>query len=464
MNTAPEILIWVPLTPGSSWRGEGIAQTIEHIVLHSNADTYFHIVCLGEHADDIREGIKGHVCHIKITAIRGKLFQRSRREMSFTSRSFISTAGPRFFGRLWQVFLIPNKTSYVLFVTLTMLWFRFFKSKPSLVWTPVLGSPYSHMNFGRKKIVNFWDPFVFEYEGFRDIRHPLFEFLFERMAGADHIITQSEHNRRYLEKVLSVPAGKISVIPVGCPSYSKFLRENVSDLRENQPLMISSLWQEKAKTAIVTSIDVLRNRVIHDLLNQSTFYRLLERLGPSSRVIIISTQERPYKGFDALLELCDALVKSTTHDYHFIFTGNVDFTRKSSRLKYNWIVDRTYSITRTDRTNHSLLYQLSDLAIHPSFAEGGLGSYPQFEASSVGTPCLINRGRHSKELIEQTPEISECCFDILNTEDAKNKVEALLSDVDAIANNVAAHQLYEFSLEDQSTKYGEVFSGDWVDI
>ena len=463
MNMAREILIWIPLTPGSSWRGEGIAQTIEHIILHSSAEKYFHIVCLGEHADHIREGIEGHVCQIKITAISGSLFQRSPREVSFTSRSFISLTVPRFFGRLWAIFSVPKKAVYILFVTLTMLWFRFIRNKPNLVWTPSLGVPYANMRFGRKKIVNFWDPFVFEYEGFRQIRAPLFEFLFDRMTGADHIITQSQHNRRYLENVLSVPAEKISVIPVGCPSYSSFFKDDVDDFRKHQPLKIASLWQKKAMTASVTSISILRKRVVHDRLNQSTFYRLLERLGPASRVIIISTQERPYKGFDALLELCDALVNSSKHDYHFIFTGNIDFSRKSSRLKYSWIADRTYSITRTDRANHSLLYQLSDLAIHPSFAEGGLGSYPQFEATSVGTPCLINRGRHSKELVEKVPEISECCFNILNTESAKKQVEALLGDEDSIASNVAAHQLYEFSLEDQSMRYGKVLSGDWIE-
>ena len=53
-----KLFIWLPLRPYASWRGEGIAQTIERLVSGINKEFKVTIICQDAHAKYIEENLK----------------------------------------------------------------------------------------------------------------------------------------------------------------------------------------------------------------------------------------------------------------------------------------------------------------------------------------------------------------------------------------------------------------------
>lgn len=51
MTEKKKLVVWVPLPPNSSWRGEGIAQTIENIVRNISPERKIEIVVSSKHAE-----------------------------------------------------------------------------------------------------------------------------------------------------------------------------------------------------------------------------------------------------------------------------------------------------------------------------------------------------------------------------------------------------------------------------
>jgi len=92
-------------------------------------------------------------------------------------------------------------------------------------------------------------------------------------------------------------------------------------------------------------------------------------------------------------------------------------------------MDNIFEIIRVSNKQHAMLYQISDLVIHPSFVEGGLRTYPQYEAASLNVPCLSQIGRHTKELNALYNNKLENVFcDFTNIKIALEKINILLND------------------------------------
>ena len=94
---------------------------------------------------------------------------------------------------------------------------------------------------------------------------------------------------------------------------------------------------------------------------------------------------------------------------------------------YNWAFKNVYEFKKVNDFNHALLYSVSDLVIHPSFAEGGLGVFPLFEAASLNKLCLMNEGTHTRELVEQYPFLVDLCVDFNFPVIVANKINYFLN-------------------------------------
>lgn len=56
------------------------------------------------------------------------------------------------------------------------------------------------------------------------------------------------------------------------------------------------------------------------------------------------------------------------------------------------------------------LLHCATAAIHPAFHETTYGAFGFFDAASVGTPCLIADGPHTRELLEDEPSLADLVF------------------------------------------------------
>jgi glycosyltransferase involved in cell wall biosynthesis len=89
---------------------------------------------------------------------------------------------------------------------------------------------------------------------------------------------------------------------------------------------------------------------------------------------------------------------------------------------------------------HAALYHCAMVTVHPSFFEGGIGVFPFAESVSLGTPCLMARGPHSLEFLEQEPTYEPFIFDPYNVEalvalirySIENRVEILDTQVEIL--------------------------------
>jgi len=236
----------------------------------------------------------------------------------------------------------------------------------------------------KKLIVSFWDPFVFEFLGF-EIHNTsrIFNNLYKNVTNTDCIITQSQSNFNYLTDILGVNPKTIHIIENGSPNY----RSLVENKKMNKSDVIK-IWAEHARNANNTQ----------SWVNASIIFRLLsQKSDKPQKIIFVSTQDRPYKGFHALLSVFDKILLEEGHqfDFNFVFTGEI---KERFINSYSWAVSNIFSLSRVPTKLHASLYSISELCIHPSFCEGGLGSYPMFEAASLGIPSLSNLGRHMLEL------------------------------------------------------------------
>jgi glycosyltransferase involved in cell wall biosynthesis len=178
---------------------------------------------------------------------------------------------------------------------------------------------------------------------------------------------------------------------------------------------------------------------------------------PLLKTIFISTQYRPHKGLDEFLEIARQLVQGANRSfrYQFIFTA---FLPESVKEHFPELREQLHELTRLSNRDHALIYQLSDLVVHPSHAEGGALPYPLFEAASVGVPCLVNRGRHLDEALTQHPGLSCAVFDVNNPPAAMESIDDVLKHPSRRQQILTEVKAAWRSWEDAAHEYCEVFS------
>ncbi|MDA7799861.1 glycosyltransferase [Alphaproteobacteria bacterium] len=471
MKINKEVLIFLPLPAQLSWRGEGIAQVVEKTVANTKGVNWT-IMSNKSIIEEASQSLRS-VQNVNFTTF-GKSkkpnsnnktsqkievefadFAKTNKSALVLSRFLFATK----FHRLWD------------FVSwLAKFYLANFQEKRSnyasydYVWVPTPIVLVSKKIPKTKLIFSFWDPFVFEYSSFPDItKHYLFYSFSKKFLNCAGIITQSKANLDYLENILGMDPSKISVLPLAAGDVSDLVSDEMYGARAQNKLV--KYWPERKyeiyKTKVKKPVEKvntlswkMRNTVMskymQELKNKSEIWRLEKRLGNGSKVCVISTQNRPHKGLHNMFQIIDKLTKLNTNLY-FVFTGDVSsYLKKFPQLHENVI-----QLSRITNEQLAYLYVVSDIAIHPSFVEGGLGTGPQFEASSVGTPCLVNYGRHIKEA-EEYFEVSftNIYANFVDNDETVNKILAILTD-DKLAqeniNHLRQHQISWIS-------YGEKFN------
>lgn len=466
MSDVTKVLVWLPLPPQAKWRGEGIAQTLENILLNAPSSIEFCLIVSGHHFATVRDVFKD--CRnvvVRTTDLMTWLVPKRIRKWQTldqmvkanASSTVVDTlmAGPIFkvlqwpFNRLAQVFPL-----YLVILQSLGLVFRNYTT----VWLPTATLPFTRMLRGRK-VFSFWDPFVFEYNEFDDIQVRLIKRFLVIFSSADVVTTQSRANQAYLSSVFSIPPNRIKIVRNGAPDYRELwgsfqeklprgtgLREGINMVTYWPPFEIAAdRWSEAF------------DQYAADKVNQSKLFRLASSQNSKSKIILVSTQYRPYKGFAALFQLLDRLIMDSPDiDLRFVFTTTIP---KLISNRYAWYTERVYEISRVSDMQHAYLYAISDLVLHPSLVEGGLGSYPQFEAASLNVPSLNNFGRHVQELVDSTESpLDETIADFSMIPDAIKRIRGLLLDPKLAESNVAATQSARVEWKDAARCYAEIFS------
>ncbi len=441
------VMIFIPLPPIFAWRGEGIAQTVENLIRYSQNIQY--ILVIGSHAvGEIQEELQDKIKDNKLVLIPIGLFKKkieanTNKLVKFCGISAYYLSLLFFIIKKFILSYLGNNNNYITFVPFPYL------------------SIFASI-FSKKIVVSFWDPFVFEYQSF----NPLFKaFIMEifkySMNSAYVITTQSNINKNYLVNFFDITNEKIYVIENGYPDYACYL-QNTEITIEN----IHSLWNKKTYsyyTNIMFFIyeNILQrkkvNQSLKDSLTKSVLHKLIVKTSEKdNKIIMISTQYRPYKGFECLFEVFNLLIEEYPQYYFkFVFTG---FVPNSFYIKYPWAFNLVFEMQRLKNYQHAYMYKISDLVIHSSFVEGGVGNYPMFEAASINIPSLSNMGRHMLELQEKWKKnIDILVIDLIDKKSAVTKIFEMLFDNKLREKNVSLINSMRFSWQESSKKYQNLF-------
>jgi glycosyltransferase involved in cell wall biosynthesis len=463
MSKVLTISVWAVFPSANHWRGEGIAQTIENILLHSSEDVKYQLIISDAHLSAAKEAL-GHKKNIKFYP----LGFHAGRKVFFESSSELIPKLTTFQLIDWSFFrnisLFLSLCSGQFFRFFSFLSIRRIMLRGDIIFCPSpLSSPRKFFLKNKKFVFNFWDPFVFEYTAFGISRNFLLCIFLKKMSlVGDGIITQSKANRDYLIDVLGIKPENIYIIPNGSPSYkelyNRFPEDKKKALEGDSRRRNAAFWPEKSLQGRTKS--EISKLFIADTLNKSIVFRLCSNIEDNSKIIFVSTQFRPYKGFELLFDLFDTLLKSAPEfNFHFVFTTKipVDFLRKHSS-HYPWISLRVYEITRVSNLQHAFLYKMSDLVLHPSLVEGGSTLYPGSEAASLGIPSLINTGRHTREMIaDHGAEAAEVVMNLSQQDTTIKRIISLLTDKAMIEHNLRIIEKLNVNWVDSSQSYSDVF-------
>jgi glycosyltransferase involved in cell wall biosynthesis len=448
-----KILIWIPLPTTSAWRGEGISQTLEHIISNAQQDIEFHIVGNTESLQSIFEalGSKADSHYFYNQNILLTRFKNQNQNLidvdkllKFNQHLYFKLFTQRYLPGITKFINLMALPYYLLITKLHSYLIQknlIFKKIP-FVWAPLPSIPNIE-NIGSKLILSFWDAFVLEYSefevGVKNIISEKFTKLFHS-GNYLKIITQSEHNKNFLINLFGVDECKIKVIRLGSPDYSIHL-EKFNDFRngiiKRDFKITSEYWQEPKyfEPKNRKELNIYINKYYSNIANKALLLRLLYKIKNDTKIIMISTQNRPYKGLGVALEIINQLkLQNQENNYLLITTCDIPTKLKD---KYPQMYDDIIEFSRVSNYNHAFLLSISNLVLHPSFVEGGLGTYSMYEAASVGIPSLSNSGRHTLELTSLYPDLNNIAFsDFTKINDVKSKINDLLFNDLAITRNI----------------------------
>jgi len=459
------ILLWVPLRPGSHWTAEGIAQTIEHILSEIsevnitvlvNKEHYSVLKQIFEEQDNInivplsfrwllfKKELKSpkkpkydsRYFDIETLSVNKNLLNTIFKKISKKISNIIDSLGIFSYGTRLKIFTNLHKYGY----------FR----KYHKTWVPVPIIPWIDQLRG-ETILSFWDPFGFEYRDFSDVAIFLHKNFLIILNSVTHIVTQSNNNKEYLVKMFQLDPNKISVIYLGYPNYAPLLDRHTLAIKDKDLLI--QKWEEKIVKS--NNINDYFIKIHKEFINHSLLFRLKKRLTPKTQILMISTQFRPYKGFETLFKTLDKLIKEYSSDMYFIFTGIVP---KKLKDQYSHFHENIIEINRVSNKQHALLYKIADLTLHPSYAEGGLGCFPQFESASVGTPCLVNRGRHTDEMVlELNENLKHIVYDFTDVNSLYSAICQILNSQEHQKENIQNIMNSYRSWKEASKEYETLF-------
>lgn len=279
--------------------------------------------------------------------------------------------------------------------------------------------------------------------------HAVWEmYVRELVHRANRLVTFSKHVRdEQLTKIFGVDPKKVIVVPHAAPDLASALPFMERRERSRESLAIAgSLLREHAAEK---GWDYLRNYPFEQV-----------------PFVAVSTQDRVTKNIRLILDSVLRLVRRDRSDVKILSTAplhyGADWTVLPSTIERLQAHRDLISIPDLPRSEHAALFHCATVAVHASIFEGGHAPFPFYEAVSVGTPCLVADGPHTKELLEEAPELQGFVFD-------PNDAEALASLISwTIENREKAifvqQRVYERlccrAWSDVSVAYAEAAAGD----
>lgn len=429
-----KVLVWLPLPEESHWVGEGIAQTLERWLETANDDTHFTLF--------VNSRAKAHLEKLfkekkNIRIITNSFFEGRNKIEDFEKVGYAESYKQRLlpyrlFSRLTSALKVA---SYILKTYASTLLYNknLLFSGHDILWAPSPSIPFVERL--RTPIAYFfWDPFVFEYDEFK--YGPRLAYLnklrimFWQGRRNAHVFTQSEANQRFLNDILGLPVDRVHYVRLGCPDYMPLVANNydlISQSKRKKSLDIYDLWVTERKSELFSSKNPPKAKDVNKLIEDTAmFFRYANNLQEKSRLILVSTQNRPYKGLLVLLASLAELKKISKYKLHVAFTCSIPDAEKRQHPE---LYESILEFSRLSNKMHAILTASADLVLHPSFVEGGLGSYPMYEAASVNVPSLTNMGRHTAELVSRSSKRIEVALaDFTKTTELARRIENILDD------------------------------------
>jgi glycosyltransferase involved in cell wall biosynthesis len=182
--------------------------------------------------------------------------------------------------------------------------------------------------------------------------------------------------------------------------------------------------------------------------------------------VAVSTQDRPTKNIGVVAEAVRLLLRRERIDLKLLITAPLHFgatwTRLPGLIERHQLQFDVVSVPHLLREAHAALYHCAALTVHASMFEGGHGPFPFYESVSVGTPCLMGRGPHVEELLEDEPELREFAFDPYDVEELVTLIRrTLVAREEALARQLGVYKrLRQRSWAQVAEEYAAAAIGD----
>lgn len=245
------------------------------------------------------------------------------------------------------------------------------------------------------------------------------------VLAADRVITFSEHvAKEHAVKLFGVSADDIDVIPHALPDLGALLPFVTDGART----------VETTRTAAGLLRAHFRdggNVYLSDFPFEEVNY------------VAVSTKDRVTKNMRRVVSAVENLLRKKFVDIKLFTTAEIPAAGEGiSRIVWgHGLEGDVVSMPELPRDVHAAFFHCAALTVHPSFFEGGSAPFPFGESVSVGTPCIMAEGPHTRELAADYPQMGRYMFDPYDGA----SLEALIEDVLARRPEVLAHQrtIYE---------------------
>ena len=268
--------------------------------------------------------------------------------------------------------------------------------------------------------------------------HQVWEsYVRKSVERADRLVTFSRHVRdEHLGKIFGASPDRVAVVPHASPDLAPALpfvsdRRRTEASREQAAALLREWAAEKG----------------WDYLHNYPFEQV--------PFVAVSTQDRVTKNIRLILDATLRLIRDQRRDLKIISTAplhfGADWTPLPGTIERMGALRDLVSVPDLPRLQHAALYHCASVAVHASLFEGGHAPFPFYEAVSVGTPCLMARGPHVEELLEDEPELSSFVFDP--------------NDADGLARMIGwAVDHREEVLAVQAAIYDRLSTRSWADV
>ena len=203
---------------------------------------------------------------------------------------------------------------------------------------------------------------------------------------ANMVVTFSEHvQTEAAQGLFGIPAHRTAVVPHAQP-----------DLRAHLPFLPAD-----ADRTTASRNSAARSLRLHAA--KRGWRNLADFPFGTVDYVVVSSQDRQTKNIVAVVNAVARLLRRDGLNLKLLMTTpihvNATWTSLPDRIASGGLDLDVLSLPDLPRDVHAALYHGASLAVHASFYEGGQAPFPFHQAVSIGTPCLIAFGPHTKEFL-----------------------------------------------------------------